>query len=135
MTGVGCSLQISLNKNPEAAFTLHFEAQKNDLTLFAEYQYIDLEPTTALPNGQQVNISFKDTMVEPGLAYAVSKSGKTKREVLGGLRYTKQELGASGIPSPPAPVSTLSTEENWTDVFVGGRLFVGFADKMWSVPE
>jgi hypothetical protein len=75
MTGVDCSLQISLNKYPEAAFTLHFEAQKNDLTLFAEYQYVDLEPTTALPSGQQVDISFKETMAEPGLAYAVSKFG------------------------------------------------------------
>jgi hypothetical protein len=68
-------------------------------------------------------------MAEPGLAYAVSKSGKTKWEVLGGLRYTRQELGANGIPSPPAPVSALSTEENWTDVFAGGRVLVGFADK------
>ncbi|MEH6649008.1 MAG: hypothetical protein V7707_03160 [Motiliproteus sp.] len=25
--------------------TLHFEAQKGDLLLFAEYQYVDLDPT------------------------------------------------------------------------------------------
>ena len=116
-------------ENLDAVLTLHFEAQKNDLTLFAEYQYVDLAPTTELPDGQQVDIGFENTMAELGLAYALSKSGSTKWEVLGGLRYTKQELSANGIPSPPAPVSTLSTEEDWTDVFVGGRVFVGFADK------
>ncbi len=34
-----------------AVFTIHFEAYKKDLSLFAEYQYVELEPSASVPNG------------------------------------------------------------------------------------
>ena len=51
-------------ENLEAVLTWHFEAQKNNLSLFVEHQYIDLVPTTLLPTGDAVSVGFKNTMFE-----------------------------------------------------------------------
>lgn len=118
-------------ENLEAVLTFHIEARKNDLTLFAEYQYVDLGPDTELPNGASVDISFKNTMAEVGTAYRVVETTSADWEVLVGLRYTKQELSVKGLPLP------LTVDEDWLDGFAGGRVkarisenwqFIGRAD-------
>ncbi len=44
--------------NMSAAFTLHFEAQKDDLTWLAEIQYAELEPTSQV-GPIKVNVNYK----------------------------------------------------------------------------
>lgn len=121
--------------NMEAVFTFHFEAQKKDLNLFAEYQYVDMRPSSQLPNGSKVDIDFKNTMAELGAAYRVARFDRTDFEVLGGARYVEQELNADGIPLPP--ISSLNSKESWWDAIIGGRTksrlsenwsFIGRAD-------
>lgn len=118
-------------ENLEAVLTWHFEARRNDLTLFVEHQYIDLAPTTALPTDDPVIVGFKNTMVELGVAYTVSKSARTDWQILGGVRLTKQILSANEIPSPPSTFSSFNTSDRWVDAFIGGRVFAGFA-KNWN---
>ncbi len=43
-TPLNLDFQDDVLENLEAVLTLHFEARKNDLALFAEYQYVDLGP-------------------------------------------------------------------------------------------
>ena len=118
-------------ENLEAVLTWHFEARRNDLTLFVEHQYIDLAPTTTLPTGDPVIVGFKNTMVELGVAYSLSKSTTTDWQILGGVRLTKQILSVNEIPSPPSTFSSFNTSDRWVDAFIGGRVFTGFA-KNWN---
>lgn len=53
-------------ENLSAVFTLHFEAYKGNLSLFAEYQYVDLDPTTTIPNGPAVDVDFTIQAAEFG---------------------------------------------------------------------
>ena len=116
-------------ENLDGLFTIHFEAQKRDLALFAEYQYVNLGPEAQLPTGAKVNVSFKNTMAEFGAGYRVAGNDSNDVEIIGGTRYVKQELNASGLPSPPLPISSLGTKESWWDVFVGGRVTSQLSDR------
>lgn len=94
--------------NLDAVFTFHFEAKKQDWTLFAEYQFVDLKPSATLPTGSKVDVTFKNTMGELGVTYRVAKFERTDLEVLGGARYVEQDLRVKNIPVPPlsSPDST-----------------------------
>ena len=115
--------------NLDGMLTFHFEAQNRDLALFAEYQYVNLGPEAALPTGAAVNITFKNTMAELGAGYRVAGNESNDIELLGGGRYVKQELRATGLPSPPLPISSLSNDESWWDIFLGGRWTSNFSDR------
>ena len=115
--------QDDILDNLEAVLTWHFEARKNNLALFLEHQYIDLVPTATLPTGAPVIVGFKNTMVELGVAYSLSKSTTTDWQVLGGVRLTKQILSVNEIPSPPSNFSSFNTSDRWVDAFIGGRVF------------
>jgi hypothetical protein len=106
--------------NLDAVLTFHFEAQKDDLTLLAEYQFVDLSPSAELPDGSTVDVGFKNKMGELGVAYRVAEYGRSDLEILGGARYVSQELSVNGIPVPP--LSSLKNKEDWWDGFVGGRI-------------
>ena len=107
-------------ENMDAVLTFHGEARKKDLTLFAEYQYVSLDPEAVLPNGSSVDINFKNTMAELGVAYRVARFDRTDLEILGGARYVEQKLKAKGLPIPS--LSSLSNREDWWDAFFGGRI-------------
>ena len=47
-------------ENLAAVFTVHFEAQKNDLTIFSEYQYVNLDPSAETPIGPVAEIEIED---------------------------------------------------------------------------
>ena len=114
--------------NLDAVLTFHGEARKKDLTLFAEYQYVDLSPKAELPNGASIDIGFKNTMAELGVTYRVARFDSTDLEILGGARYVKQKLKVDpSIPSAP----NLSIKEDWWDAFFGGRVTTRLS-KNWS---
>jgi len=79
-------------ENLGAVFTVHFEAKKNDLTLFAEYQYVQLEPTASIANGPSVDVDFTIQTAEFGTGYRIATWGITDVEPITGVRWTYQDL-------------------------------------------
>ena len=75
--------------NLEATFTIRYEMKRDALTLFTEYQYVDMRPTAEGPMKTDVDIGFKDTIAELGVGYWVFGTDRTDWEVIGGARYTK----------------------------------------------
>ncbi|GAD90538.1 MULTISPECIES: hypothetical protein [Vibrio] len=118
-----------LLSNLDAVFTFHFEAQKKDLILFAEYQNMTLTPSSTTPFGGTVDVTFKNQMGELGVGYVVGKMDNTNFEVLAGVRRLEQDISMN-ITGAPLPFPTsLSTGDTWYDGFVGGRVKTQFADK------
>ena len=115
-------------ENLSAVFTVHFEAHKNDLSLFAEYQYTELEPSTSIPNGAELDIDFTNQLAELGAGYRVATWGNTDVEPIIGARWTSQEL-KNQVRGGPVLVDV---SENWWDGFVGVRLWTRFNDK-WTL--
>lgn len=115
-------------ENLSAVFTVHFEAKKNDLGLFAEYQYVSLDPSSSLPNGASVDVDFTIQAAEFGAGYRVTTWGNTAVEPILGFRWTSQDLEA-GIGGGPQLVDST---EDWWDVFAGVRFWTYFTDK-WTL--
>jgi hypothetical protein len=113
--------------NLEATFTVHFEMKRDRLTLFAEYQYVNLGPEAVGPMGGELNIGFKDTIAELGAGYWVYGTEKTDWEIIGGGRYTKQELDLT-LENGLTP---LDVSEDWWVGFFGGRMAATLSDK-WT---
>ena len=126
-------------ENLEGVFTVHFEARKNKWTLFSELQYLDLGPGGSVSMGPitvDADISFKNTMIELGGAYAFSETSKTRWEVIGGLRYTDQDVGVDATLTIPPPVDKeipidMDAGDNWTHAFAGVRVFRSLNQK-WT---
>ena len=87
-------------ENLSAVFTIHFEAQKGDWTIFTEYQYVDLDPSVATPIGSTADINFTSQLGEIGVAYQVATLGINDIQVLGGARYTRQDTDVKLNPGP-----------------------------------
>jgi hypothetical protein len=115
-------------ENLSAVFTVHFEAKKNDLTLFIEYQYVDVDPTTSIPNGPSVGIDFKNQLAEFGAGYRVTTWGNTDIEPIIGTRWTSQELDVTVQNGP----QLIDSDEDWWDFFAGVRAFTHFNDD-WTL--
>ena len=127
-------------QNLDAAFAIHFEAKKDDFTLFAEYNYAKLDPSSEMHLGPiQVNadIEFKDTMFELGVAYTFADSGTTQWEVLGGVRYLDQEINVDLDAPIDALPDSIGGGDDWWHAIGGLRVttaisenwrFVGRAD-------
>lgn len=119
--------------NLEATFTVHFEMKRDKLSLFGEYQYVNLGPEAVGPMGGSLDIGFKNTIAELGAAYWVYGTEKTDWEIIGGGRYTKQELDLTLENG----ITPLDVSEDWWVGFFGGRMawylsdnwtFIGRAD-------
>ena len=113
--------------NLDAVFTIHFEMQKGDWTIFAEYQYVDLEPSVSTPSGVEGGIGFVDQMGELGVAYRVATLGINDIQILGGARLTSQDLDVQLGPG----IQLLDISESWVDGFVGMRVFTHISDN-WT---
>jgi predicted porin len=113
--------------NLDATFTVHFEMKRDKLTLFGEYQYVNLGPEAEGPMGGQLNIGFKDTIAEFGAGYWLFGTEKTNWELLGGARYTKQKLDVSVEDGP----HLLDVSEDWWVGFLGGRMSAALSEK-WT---
>jgi len=114
-------------ENLEATFTVHYEMKRDALSLFAEYQYVDLAPTAEGPMGTELNIGFKDTIAELGVGYWVAGTERTDWEVIGGTRYTKQDMSVSVKGGP----KLVNVDESWWVGFFGGR-FSADLSKNWT---
>lgn len=105
--------------NLAGAYSFHYEAKKDKLTLFGDYLYADIDPKTELPNGATVDVDFKNKMWELGLAWDLTDSTASATwQVLGGVRSNKQEFRLQ-VGSPVL----VSVNETWYDGFIGGRVF------------
>ncbi|MEH6584901.1 MAG: hypothetical protein V7754_23515, partial [Halioglobus sp.] len=87
--GNALPLDLSFNDdvldNLDTAFSLHFEARKGDLLLFAEYQYVSLDPefeASIGPAPVSASIDFAVNTVELGGGYTVSSNERTRWEIL-----------------------------------------------------
>jgi hypothetical protein len=114
-------------ENLSAVFTVHFEAQKGDWTLFAEYQYVDLDPSVEISPVASADIDFQDQLGELGVAYKVATFGINDLEVLGGARYTRQDLKVNLNLGPVL----VNVTETWWDGFAGLRIFTHISDS-WT---
>ena len=131
-------------ENMEAAITLHYEARKGKVVLFAEYQYVELNPeisSEAGPFEVSADIDFTIQMLELGLGYAVWRDEDTLWEMLGGIRVTDHDLDVdidAKIEIPlPNPIErefsgNLDGGDDWMHPFLGLRLIQNFTDK-WSL--
>jgi hypothetical protein len=117
--------------NLDAAFTFHFEAQKRDLTLFAEYQFVDLSPSAKTPFGATLDVTFKSKMAEFGVLYRVAEFKKTQFHILGGARYVEQDMRVKGVPLPT--LESVKVKENWWDAMVGGRMVSRLSQKWTAI--
>jgi hypothetical protein len=114
-------------ENLDAAFTVHFEARKDKLSLIAEIQYVSLDPTAAV-GPVEVDVEFKSTAAELAAAWEFYRVGETGWEFLAGVRYLDQEVDVDGtlnLPEPPLgpgplPVG-ISGGDDWTHPFIGLR--------------
>ena len=114
-------------ENLAAVFTIHFEARKKDWTIFAEYQYAELDPSMATPVGTTADINFTDQLGEIGVAYKVGTFGINDIEILGGARYTRQDIDVKLNPGP----QLVDVTEHWWDGFAGLRIFTHISDN-WT---
>jgi len=124
--------------NLGAVFTLHFEARKNKWTIFTEVQYVKLEPEVTIsmgPVAAVADIDFKNTMIELGGGYAFRETRNTRWEVIGGVRYTDQDVDVDATLTFPPPVNeqniTMDGGDNWSHAFVGTRFF-GKMSNEWT---
>ena len=113
--------------NLEGTFTVHYEMKRDALTLFAEYQYVNLAPEAVGPMDIELGIDFKDTIAELGVGYWAFGTDRTNWEVLAGARYTKQKLDLSVVNGP----DLLLTSESWWVAFFGGRFSAQLSEN-WS---
>ena len=124
--------------NLEAVFTLHFEARKDKWTIFSEIQYVDLGPEVTVsmgPVSAVADIGFKDTMIELGGTYAFRETQNTRWEVLGGVRYTDQDVDVDVTLTFPPPDNeqniVMDGGDNWSHAIVGARFF-GTMSNEWT---
>ena len=114
-------------ENMNGVFTVHFEAKKRDWTFFAEYQYVDLQPSFDTPVGPIADLDLTVQMGELGVAYRVATFKTTDVELLAGARYSRQDIEIDFDPGP----EVIDTNESWWDGFFGLRVFAPINDK-WT---
>ena len=125
-------------ENMEAVFTFHFEARKGDWTFFTEYQYVDLDPDVDVSVGPlsiNADVGFKETTLEIGASWAMWENERTRWELIGGGRYSDQEvdvdLQISGPLPPQLPSKNLEGGDDWWHGFGGVRVIHELSDN-WT---
>ncbi len=113
----------------EGIFTLHYEGAKGNWGVIADYSYLNLGPSAAIPGTPVVlNVDMKNTIAEVAALYRFGADNPW--QLLGGYRSYKLDVTIAGLP-PLAPVSQITIEETINDFFVGGRFRQNINDK-WS---
>jgi hypothetical protein len=114
----------------EAIFTAHYEGYKGNWGVLADYSFLNLTPTAAVPGSPAVlNVDMKNTIAVIAGLYRFGADNPW--QLLAGLRSYKLDVTISGLPVPPAPAPTLIIDETLNDFIVGGRYMRKINDK-WS---
>ncbi len=125
-------------ENLDAAFALHFEARKDNLSLFLQYNFARLDPGIEKSSGPidaRADIKYDDTLWEGGASWAFAESESIRWELLGGLRYYEQDisikLSASG-PEDNSRQRRVSAGDDWVHPFAGLRVISRLSDR-WTL--
>ncbi len=122
--------------NLDAAFAIHFAAQKDRLGLFFEYNFARLDPSAEIP-GPPISIrtdtEFDDVMIEGGVTWAFAETGSTRWDVLGGLRYYDQDVEVRITTSAPGLLpSKVSAGDSWVQPFARVQTTTRLSER-WSL--
>lgn len=122
-------------ENLDSAFAIHFEARKDKLGLFLEYNFASLDPSVEGGLGPielNADITYDDTMWEGGVTWAFAESDSTRWEVIGGLRYYEQDLELKLQSSGPGLLpSKTRVGDDWVHPFGGVRVITKMTDR-WT---
>lgn len=100
-------------ENMEGVFTIHYEARKGDLVMFAEYQHVNLTPELGGAAGRaqaSADIDFTQQGLprqRPGRLPVQSLGLRVRRLSSHGLRLREQQLRVQREPARPDPRSRL----------------------------
>ncbi len=122
-----------LMENMSGAFTVHFEARKQKVVLFAEYQYVSVDPSVEASIGPatiKTDIDFAVNSAELGGGYTVHQTDSTRWEILGGLRWQEHDLDVD-IEGPDFLPENVKGGDDWSHGFFGGRVTTEVG-KNWS---
>ncbi len=123
--------------NLDAALALHAEATNGTWTFFVEYNFARLDPsvTTAVgPIEIRADVEFEDTMIEGGLTWTFADDETNRWELLGGLRYYKQDVDIelSSSRSTDGPLNRdIRVGDSWVQPMVGLRYTRAMSER-WS---
>jgi len=118
---------------------LHAEAMwKSKYGFFIDPTYLKISSNKdiALPNGGSVDkVTLKEWLVEVGGVYRVAewpgergaKGNRAAFDALVGGRFMSTDLA---IKLKDAPITYVSKDKQWLDLFIGGRLVANLADKV-----
>jgi len=113
----------------DAAFIGHLEIGQGAWSGFADFIYMSMSPEAEI-GPVKFNTKLKNRIAEAGAAYALSDSGSSRFELLGGVRYMSMETNIS-LPGAPAGGATV-LDETLTDFFAGVRLANKLSDR-WTL--
>lgn len=122
------SFKDSVLENISAVLTFHFETRKGRWGGFAEFQYVDLEPTAEINNGPKLDVSVISKLAEAGATYRVWGEPRRGLELLGGARWYNVDMDVGLDAGGP---NLVSVNESWADGFVGARLIWALSPK-WT---
>ncbi len=126
-------------ENLDAALALRGEASNGAWTFFLEYNYARLDPsveTFAGPVKIDADVDFEDVLAEGGITWTFADTGTSRWELLGGLRYIKQDVDikvAASLPEEPERVASrkIDVGDSWMHPMVGLR-YTGKLSERWS---
>ena len=114
----------------EATYTFHYEGAKGHWGVILDYSFLNLTPDIDVPGTPAtVGVDMKNTIAEVAAVYRFGADSPW--QLLAGYRSYILDLTVSGLPSPPAPSTSLTIDETINDIFIGGRFVKQINDK-WS---
>ncbi len=123
--------------NMEGVFTVHFEARRDDWSFFTELQYIDLQPDIEAQQGPikvKGEVDFDEVVWELGAGWAFYESERTRWELIGGGRYTDEDVEIDlnlSVGPGEGKSNRIKGGDDWWHGFAGVRVAHAFTER-WS---
>lgn len=126
--GIGDTFD-TITDNFNLALTFHVEVQRDDLAIFGDVMYLNLETEDVQLPSTTADVRSEMGVFELGLAYRVID---VEREA-GSLGFALEPLAGVrahylSLEIDPRGASASSGDEFWVDAIVGARAIVGLAD-------
>ena len=124
-------------ENLDAALALRGEATNGTWTFFFEYNYAKLDPSVESfvgPVQVRADVDFEDVLTEGGVTWTFSDNGTSRWELLGGLRYIKQDVKidvSNALPTEGPLTRTIKVGDSWMHPMVGLR-YTGALSEHWT---